>query len=90
MAPAWCQHVYDVMGCDWNMPANYAAGTFERCAADSGQVGHATVSRASGSTEEPIFVSCSPWVSTAHRPSTKVTPLPHLLTLFLPPLSAQL
>ncbi|KAI0783795.1 hypothetical protein C8Q75DRAFT_422326 [Abortiporus biennis] len=37
MAPAWCQHIYDVMGCQWNMPANYAPGTFERCAGDSGQ-----------------------------------------------------
>jgi hypothetical protein len=29
-----CQHIYDVMGCFWNMPANYDAGTFESCAAD--------------------------------------------------------
>ncbi|KAH8087163.1 hypothetical protein BXZ70DRAFT_955822 [Cristinia sonorae] len=37
MAPKWCEHIYDVMGCAWNMPANYNAGTFERCAADSGE-----------------------------------------------------
>lgn len=36
-APALCQHIYDVMGCMWNMPANYNAGTFEKCAADSGE-----------------------------------------------------
>ncbi|KAH8104240.1 carbohydrate-binding module family 13 protein [Phellopilus nigrolimitatus] len=29
-----CQHIYDVMGCDWNMPANYDAGVFESCAGD--------------------------------------------------------
>ncbi|KDQ24799.1 carbohydrate-binding module family 13 protein [Pleurotus ostreatus PC15] len=29
-----CQHIYDVMGCFWNMPANYDAGTFESCDAD--------------------------------------------------------
>ncbi|KAI0078570.1 hypothetical protein K474DRAFT_882344 [Panus rudis PR-1116 ss-1] len=36
-APALCQHIYDVMGCHWNMPGNYNAGTFEKCAADSGE-----------------------------------------------------
>jgi len=37
-APGLCQHVYDVMGCGWNMPGNYAAGTFENCKGDSGEV----------------------------------------------------
>ncbi|OBZ67652.1 hypothetical protein A0H81_12193 [Grifola frondosa] len=36
-APALCQHIYDVMGCMWNMPGNYNPGTFERCLADSGE-----------------------------------------------------
>ena len=35
-APALCQHIYDVMGCAWNMPANYDAGTFESCEGESG------------------------------------------------------
>lgn len=35
-APQWCEHVYDLLGCEWNMPANYAAGTFEQCLGDSG------------------------------------------------------
>jgi hypothetical protein len=26
-----CQHIYDEMGCYWNMPANYDAGKFESC-----------------------------------------------------------
>jgi len=29
-----CNHIYDVMGCYWNMPANYDAGVFEDCDAD--------------------------------------------------------
>ncbi|KAJ7589816.1 carbohydrate-binding module family 13 protein [Mycena floridula] len=29
-----CQHIYDVMGCFWNMPANYDAGVFENCKGD--------------------------------------------------------
>ncbi|KAG7439360.1 uncharacterized protein BT62DRAFT_983444 [Guyanagaster necrorhizus] len=37
MAPTWCQHIYDVMGCEWNMPGNYDAGEFESCQGDSGQ-----------------------------------------------------
>ncbi|GAA95539.1 uncharacterized protein L969DRAFT_92670 [Mixia osmundae IAM 14324] len=32
---SYCQHVYDVMGCDWNMPANYDAGVLESCVGDS-------------------------------------------------------
>ncbi|THH00115.1 hypothetical protein EW026_g2356 [Hermanssonia centrifuga] len=35
-APALCQHIYDVMGCEWNMPGNYAPGVFERCLGDTG------------------------------------------------------
>ncbi|TFK18780.1 macrofage activating glyco protein [Coprinopsis marcescibilis] len=26
-----CNHIYDVMGCWWNMPANYAANVYEEC-----------------------------------------------------------
>jgi len=29
-----CQHIYDEMGCYWNMPANYDAGVFESCQGD--------------------------------------------------------
>ncbi|KAI0821903.1 hypothetical protein BC628DRAFT_1328512 [Trametes gibbosa] len=36
-APALCQHIYDVMGCAWNMPGNYAPGSFDRCLADTGE-----------------------------------------------------
>lgn len=30
-----CQHIYDIMGCYWNMPANYDAGVFENCKGDN-------------------------------------------------------
>ncbi|KAH7102604.1 ricin B lectin domain-containing protein [Auriculariales sp. MPI-PUGE-AT-0066] len=29
-----CPHIYDVMGCYWNQPANYDAGVFESCKGD--------------------------------------------------------
>lgn len=41
-----CQHVYDVMGCGWNMPGNYAAGSFENCKGDSGEVRTCVISLA--------------------------------------------
>ncbi|TBU28064.1 hypothetical protein BD311DRAFT_739549 [Dichomitus squalens] len=36
-AAALCQHIYDVMGCDWNMPGDYSAGSFDSCHGDSGE-----------------------------------------------------
>ncbi|KAG8766436.1 hypothetical protein FRC16_007662, partial [Serendipita sp. 398] len=30
-APVNCNHIYDEMGCYWNMPANYNTGVFESC-----------------------------------------------------------
>lgn len=30
-----CNHIYDVMGCYWNIPANYGGGVFEECAGDA-------------------------------------------------------
>ncbi|KDN44501.1 hypothetical protein K437DRAFT_137144 [Tilletiaria anomala UBC 951] len=26
-----CQHIYDILGCRWNIPANYDPGVFETC-----------------------------------------------------------
>lgn len=38
-APTFCQHVYDEMGCQWNMPsAGYKQGVFERCSGAAGEV----------------------------------------------------
>ncbi|KAF8071512.1 carbohydrate-binding module family 13 protein [Lyophyllum atratum] len=34
-ATANCNHIYDLMGCYWNIPANYDAGVFETCDADN-------------------------------------------------------
>ncbi|PIL23120.1 hypothetical protein GSI_14429 [Ganoderma sinense ZZ0214-1] len=36
-APALCQHIYDVMGCEWNMPGDYSNGTFDSCQGDTGE-----------------------------------------------------
>jgi len=30
-AAAYCEHTYDVMGCGWNMPGDYSAGSFTSC-----------------------------------------------------------
>ena len=37
-APALCNHIYDVMGCDWNMPGDYSSGSFDSCKGDTGEV----------------------------------------------------
>lgn len=37
-APALCQHIYDTLGCFWNMPGDYDAGVFEKCKGDTGEV----------------------------------------------------
>ncbi|UZJ51906.1 hypothetical protein CBS101457_001226 [Exobasidium rhododendri] len=36
-AKEWCPHIYDVMGCYWNEPANYAKGVFEQCDGTEGE-----------------------------------------------------
>jgi len=39
-APSYCNHVYDTLGCGWNMPGNYSSGIFESCeAADTEPMG---------------------------------------------------
>jgi len=30
-----CQHIYDEMGCTWNMPGNYKSGSYTSCEADN-------------------------------------------------------
>jgi len=30
-APKICNHIYDLLGCFWNMPANYDSGVYESC-----------------------------------------------------------
>ncbi|TDL25242.1 hypothetical protein BD410DRAFT_826540 [Rickenella mellea] len=55
--PALCNHIYDVMGCEWNMPGNYDAGTFESCKSDSGEpmgvYGGSTFHQGDGNTPAP-------------------------------------
>jgi len=55
-APALCEHIYDVMGCFWNMPGNYDTG-FNQCAGDSGEpmgvYGTSTFHQGDGATPPP-------------------------------------
>lgn len=36
-APALCNHIYDTMGCQWNMPGDYSNGVFDSCLGDSAE-----------------------------------------------------
>ncbi|KAL8292705.1 hypothetical protein RQP46_001317 [Phenoliferia psychrophenolica] len=36
-AAAWCQHIYDLEGCEWNEPGSYEVG-FDACDGESGQM----------------------------------------------------
>ncbi|KZO96220.1 hypothetical protein CALVIDRAFT_481685 [Calocera viscosa TUFC12733] len=35
MAPTYCNHIYDTLGCGWNMPGDYSSGAFDSCDADN-------------------------------------------------------
>ncbi|KAJ1306540.1 hypothetical protein OPQ81_007541 [Rhizoctonia solani] len=52
-----CNHIYDIMGCEWNMPGNYAQGVFENCVGDSaepmGIYGSSTFHQGDPSTPQP-------------------------------------
>ena len=52
-AAALCQHIYDLMGCRWNMPGNYNAG-FDTCNGESGKVRHFVVVVAASSSSLPL------------------------------------
>ncbi|KAI0714300.1 hypothetical protein C8T65DRAFT_644642 [Cerioporus squamosus] len=79
-APALCQHIYDVMGCDWNMPGNYNAGSFDSCKGDTGEpmgvYGTSTFRQGQPVTppahDVPATSSCSP-VSTIGNFAASVT-----------------
>ncbi|KAI0728470.1 hypothetical protein C8Q72DRAFT_370394 [Fomitopsis betulina] len=53
-ATTYCQHIYDIMGCEWNMPGDYDSGVFDRCEGDSGDpmgvYGTSTFKKGHGST----------------------------------------
>ncbi|KAJ3569902.1 hypothetical protein NP233_g4760 [Leucocoprinus birnbaumii] len=52
-----CNHIYDEMGCDWNMPANYSPNTVEQCKGDDaipmGVYGTSTYHQHTGTTPPP-------------------------------------
>ncbi|KAI6116277.1 hypothetical protein F5141DRAFT_1001227 [Pisolithus sp. B1] len=62
-ASTLCQDTYSVMGCEWNMPANYSAGIFEECVGDSGQpmgiYGTSTFSQGQPATPPPLSMPSS-------------------------------
>jgi len=55
-APVLCNHIYDLMGCAWNMPGNYETG-FDSCKGDTGEpmgvYGTSTFHQGSGPTPPP-------------------------------------
>jgi len=50
----YCEHIYDLQGCNWNMPGNYDNGYFEDCLSDSslpmGVYGSSTWRQGDGAT----------------------------------------
>jgi len=82
-APALCQHVYDVLGCGWNMPGNYAPGTFENCKGDSGEpmgvYGSSTFHQGDGATPPPHPApptsQCTPLSTIGGSVSTSTPPM---------------
>ena len=78
-APALCQHIYDVMGCSWNMPGDYSAGSFDSCRGDSGEarfyIDEYDISVLT------VTISHSRWVCMVNPPSTKARRPPPRPTL---------
>lgn len=62
-----CQHIYDVMGCHWNIPANYDAGVFESC---SGDVGEPMGVYTTGGTTSTWYQGVSPTPSAHPAPAS--------------------
>lgn len=71
MAPTFCQHIYDVMGCEWNMPGNYGLG-FDNCQGDSGEVRNFLTFHLENDHLNSV-PSNSPWVFMGPRPSFRVS-----------------
>ncbi|KAG8969308.1 hypothetical protein FRC03_003409 [Tulasnella sp. 419] len=66
-ARKFCQHIYDIVGCGFNMPGNYTEGVFESCKGDSTYFpGLYSVSAADGS-----------WSTSTFRQGQAKTPDPH-------------
>ncbi|CAE6519662.1 unnamed protein product, partial [Rhizoctonia solani] len=63
-----CNHIYDLQGCDWNIPANYSVGVFEDCKGDTGLpmgiYGSSTFQQGQGATPSahpiPPSSECTP------------------------------
>lgn len=74
-----CNHIYDVMGCYWNIPANYQAGVFEECdgepATPMGVYGTSTWSQGVSPTPAPhpapASSNCRPMATVAPGPLSR-------------------
>ncbi|KAJ7589843.1 carbohydrate-binding module family 13 protein [Mycena floridula] len=77
-----CAHIYDVMGCYWNMPATYSAGVFEDCKGDDtlpmGIYGTSTFHQGDKTTPGPHPTakssSCTPYATIKPGPLRRSRP----------------
>ncbi|EJD45379.1 hypothetical protein AURDEDRAFT_87930 [Auricularia subglabra TFB-10046 SS5] len=78
-AKQFCGHIWDEMGCYWNMPGNYAAGAFDNCAGDSTEpMGIYSSRGADGKMTTTTWRQGQEPTPAAHQPgaTSKCTPLP--------------
>ncbi|EJT97838.1 hypothetical protein DACRYDRAFT_24793 [Dacryopinax primogenitus] len=64
-ASVYCNHIYDTLGCGWNMPGNYSSGVFESCQADNTEPMGVYVNDGTTST----FFQGQPSTPDAHTPA---------------------
>ncbi|KAF7318163.1 hypothetical protein HMN09_00324500 [Mycena chlorophos] len=85
--PQFCEHIYDVMGCEWNMPGNYDTG-FTSCEGDSGEpmgvYGSSTFYQGQGATPAahpaPATRSCTTFSTVGNALATSASSLPSSMT----------
>lgn len=78
-AKQFCGHIWDEMGCYWNMPGNYAAGAFDNCAGDSTEpMGIYSSRGADGKMTTTTWRQGQQPTPAAHQPgaTSKCTPIP--------------
>ncbi|CAG8664201.1 16765_t:CDS:10, partial [Acaulospora colombiana] len=78
-AAMWCQHIYDVTGCKWNMPGNYDDG-FTSCKGDSpmglypqADGSTSTFHQGEGATPPPTYDSSTLYATATPTPTTTVS-----------------
>ncbi|KAF8311068.1 hypothetical protein DL93DRAFT_2083752 [Clavulina sp. PMI_390] len=80
LAPTYCEHIYDTLGCGWNMPGNYSEG-FSSCEGDPTQpMGVYTYKGANGVVTTSTFHQGDPSTPSAH-PAAKSSSCTYFATL---------